>query len=85
MYLLYLCIFLHICNANKCSNCKYFLGGKYQVNTNKNIQYTPEKCKLFKHFFIDKKNILQDYLDVNICRKHEKYCGKDGKYFDSSH
>jgi hypothetical protein len=85
MYLLYLLyLLLHICNAvaNKCSNCKYFIGGKYQLNTNKNIQYTPEKCKLFTYFYVENKNIFKDYLDVNFCRKHEKYCGKDGNYFE---
>jgi hypothetical protein len=85
MYLLYLFLLLHICNATtKCSNCKYFIGGKYQLNTNKNIQYTPEKCKLFTYLYIDKKHILKDYSDVNVCRKHEKYCGKDGNYFEPS-
>lgn len=84
MYLLYLCIFLQICNANnahKCSNCKYFLPGKYQLNNNKNIQYIPEKCKLFFLLHIENNSIAQDCLDTNVCRKHSKFCGKDGKYF----
>ena len=88
MYLLYLFLLFHICNdvgvvtGAKCSNCKYFLSGKYQLHANKNIQYTPEKCKLFTYLYVENKNILQDYLDVNVCRKHEKYCGKDGNYFE---
>ena len=84
MYLLYLCLFLQICNAHKCSNCKYFLHGKYQLHTNDNIQYIPEKCKRYFLLRIEKNNIVQDYLDTNVSRKYEKYCGKDGKYFIQS-
>lgn len=84
MYLLYFCLLLQISSAIKCSNCKYFLSGKYQLNTNNNIQYTPEKCKLYFLFHVENKNIVQDYLDTSVCRKYEKFCGKDGKCFEPS-
>ena len=87
MYLLYLWLLLQICNANnmhKCSNCKYFLHGKYQLNNNDNIQLTPEKCQLYFLLRIENQNIVQDYLDTTVCRKHAKLCGKDGKYFEPS-
>lgn len=69
---------------HKCSNCKYFLHGKYQLNNNDNIQLTPEKCQLYFLLLIENQNIVQDYLDITVCRKHATLCGKDGKYFEPS-
>jgi hypothetical protein len=83
MYLLYL--LLQICNAvHKCSNCKYYIRDKFQVQPNNVVQYIPEKCKLYTYLHVDKQdNIIQDYLDTTICRKYKNYCGKDGKYFEN--
>ena len=83
LYLLYLWLLLQSCNATKCYQCKYFIEAKYQSNKNGVIQFIPEKCKLFLGLHINKQHIVQDNLETSICRKHNKYCGKDGRYFTS--
>lgn len=80
MNILYLCLLLQICNAIKCSNCKYFICGKYKL-IDKNIQYIPEKCKLFYKFSNHKNGIKKEYLETNICRSHSFYCGKNGTFY----
>ena len=82
MYILYVCLLLYVCGAavHKCSNCKYFINGKSQLKKYK-IQNIPERCQLYFSLHVEKGNIIKEYLDASICRRHEIYCGKEGKYF----
>jgi hypothetical protein len=64
----------------KCSNCKYVIRAKYKLS-DKNIQYVPEKCKLFYKFICHKNGIKKEHLETNSCRSHFMYCGKNGTFY----
>ena len=56
-----------------CDDCKY--SQRYSNNSRTNLS-----CKLYNNLLNDE-NYIDFYVNTEICRSNEAFCGPKGKYF----